>query len=166
MKKIIFTVLIAGLLSGCETLPFEMQTRSNLVAQNEDQRIVQESQRRLAGRIETLEMEIGQISRDLEMLRKQLDARCAAIEQKSESDKREMVARLSGELDKLIQQTSKTAAPLPAAANRGIEHIVKPGETLYIICKAYGVSAQTVIEVNKIKDPGKIAAGQKLFIPQ
>ncbi|MCU0857681.1 MAG: LysM peptidoglycan-binding domain-containing protein [Pontiellaceae bacterium] len=163
MKNFVFAVLLSMSLSGCETI--QVQTRSSRAALTEDQRISQENQRRLAGRIETLEMEIGQLNRDLEILRKQLDVRCAAIEQKSEADKREMVARLSGELDKLMKQASKVSAPAPVS-NRGIEHVVQTGETLYIICKAYGVSAQTVIDVNKIKDPGKISVGQKLFIPQ
>jgi len=167
MKKLFFLLLAAGLLSGCETMPLQLQTRADRTSLSQDQLIAQENQRRLAGRLETLEMELGQINRDLSALRSQLDSRCAAIEQKSEADKREMVSRLSGELDKLMKQASASrpsAAPTPSG--KGIEHVVQPGETLYIISKAYNVSSKTIIDVNKIQDPGRLSVGQKLFIPQ
>lgn len=169
MKNFIFVVLIAIGLTGCETMPFQVQTRADRAAMTEDQFIAQENLQRMAGRLETLEMENGRISRDLEALKSQLASRCASIERKSEDDKREMVTRLSGELDKLIKQTSAPApapAAKPAAGSRGIEHVIKPGETLYIISKAYGVSAKTIIDVNKIQDPTHLSVGQKLFIPQ
>jgi outer membrane murein-binding lipoprotein Lpp len=163
-KKIFFAVLTVGLIAGCET---QAQSRATRASINEDQLIAQENQRRMAGRIETLEMQVGQMSRDLDALRSQLDSRCAAIEQKSETDKREMVSRLSGELDKLMKQASDPAsAPRAATSGRGIEHVVQPGETLYIISKAYNVSIQTITDVNSIQDPSRLSVGQKLFIPQ
>jgi peptidoglycan hydrolase CwlO-like protein len=165
MKKLFFVLLAAGLLSGCETMPLQLQTRADRTSLSQDQLIAQENQRRLAGRLEALEMEMGQINRELSALRSQLDSRCAAIEQKSEADKREMVSRLSGELDKLMKQAS-ASRPAAAASSRGIEHVIKPGETLYIISKAYGVSAKTITDVNKIQDPSRLSVGQKLFIPQ
>jgi LysM repeat protein len=167
MKKLFFILMLAGLLTGCETMPFEMQTRADRAATSQDQLIAQESQRRMAGRLETLEMQMGQMSRDIDALKGQLSTRCAAIEQKSEADKREMVTRLSGELDKLMKQASASKpAAATTASGRGIEHVIKPGETLYIIAKAYNVSAKTIIDVNKIQDPGRLSVGQKLFIPQ
>lgn len=165
MKNFVFVVLLAIALSGCETMPLQMQTRADRAALSQDQLIAQESQRRLAGQLETLEMQMGQMNRDIDTLRSQLDTRCAAIERKSEDDKREMVSRLSGELDKLMKQASASRPAAPASA-RGIEHVVQAGETLYIISKAYGVSAKTIIDVNKIQDPSRLSVGQKLFIPQ
>jgi hypothetical protein len=164
MKNVFFVLLITGLTSGCETMPYQLQTRTDRASMTQDQLIAQENQRRLSGRLEALEMDVGRISRDLDTLRVQLDSRCAAIEQKSEADKREMVDRLSGELNKLMKQA---AASRPAAASsRGIEHTVQPGETLYIISKAYGVSSKTIIDMNKIANPDRLSVGQKLFIPQ
>jgi len=168
MKKLLFVLLTTGLLTGCETMPFQIQTPSDRAALTEDQLISQEKQLRLAGRMETLEMQVGQMSRDLDTLKSQLGTRCAALEQKSEADKREMVARLSGELDKLIKQTS---APAPAPVSKaavgayGIEHVVRSGETLYIIAKAYNVSTKSILDANKIQDAGRLSVGQKLFIP-
>lgn len=167
MKKFVFAVLMAVGLAGCETMPYQMQTRADRAALTQDQLIAQENQRRLAGRLETLEMQVGQLSRDLDTLRRQLDARCAAIEQKSEADKKEMVARLSAELDKLMKQAAAPALRGAATpSSRGIEHTVQPGETLYIISKAYGVSSKTIIDLNNIQDPDRLSVGQKLFIPQ
>lgn len=167
MKKIVFVVLTAIGLTGCESMPYQLTTPADRASMTQDQIIAQESQRRLAGRLESLEMEIGRISRDLDTLHGQLDSRCAAIEQKSEADKREMVARLSGELDKLMKQASASRPDsAPAPGGKGIEHVVQPGETLYIISKAYNVSTKTIIDVNKIQDPGRLSVGQKLFIPQ
>jgi nucleoid-associated protein YgaU len=165
MKKLFFALLTAGLLTGCETMPVQMQTRADRAALGQDQLIAQETQRRLAGRMESLEMELGRISHDLEALRVQLDSRCAAIERKSETDKRELAERLSAELDKLIKQAS-SARPAAAPSSRGIEHVVRPGETLYIISKAYGVSSKAIVDANKIQDASRLSVGQKLFIPQ
>ena len=165
MKNFVFVLMIAGVLTGCESMPFEMQTRANRTAMSQDQLIAQENQRRMAGRLESLEMQMGQMSRDLDALRNQLDVRCASIEQKSEADKREMVSRLSGELDKLMKQAS-ASRPAATATGRGIEHAVQPGETLYIIAKAYNVSSKTIIDANKLQDPDRLSVGQKLFIPQ
>lgn len=164
MKKFVFVVLMAIGLSGCETMPYELTTRADRASMTQDQMIAQENERRLAGRLDALESEIGRIRNDLDALRSRLDSRCSAIEQKSEADKREMVDRLSGELNKLMKQAS-TARPAPRPS-QGIEHTVKPGETLYIISKAYGVDSKTIINLNNIPDPNRLSAGQKLFIPQ
>ena len=43
--------------------------------------------------------------------------------------------------------------------------MVKRGETLWRICKTYGVDLQEVAELNNIEDPSKIKSGQKIFIP-
>ncbi len=48
---------------------------------------------------------------------------------------------------------------------RGIYHTVKPKETLWRIAKTYGVSLQTLAEINNIDAPAQITVGQKLFIP-
>jgi len=52
----------------------------------------------------------------------------------------------------------KKAAP-------GIYHTVQKKESLWRICKAYGASIQDVAELNNIKDPSLIKAGDRIFIP-
>ena len=50
-------------------------------------------------------------------------------------------------------------------SGRGFYHAVQPGETLYRIGKAYGVSYRRLADVNGIKDPSHISVGQRLLIP-
>ncbi|MDR1932248.1 MAG: LysM peptidoglycan-binding domain-containing M23 family metallopeptidase [Spirochaetales bacterium] len=46
-----------------------------------------------------------------------------------------------------------------------ITHIVRDGETLYSIARRYGTSAETLMRVNKIEDPGKLRPGTRLILP-
>ena len=163
-KTLLLTLITTLLLSGCQ--PYQGQ--ATRIRQTEDRLIEQENQRRMVGRIETLEMEIGRISRELDNQRRTLETRCAAIEQKSETDKRELIARLTVQLEKLIKQAAPPApAPDASAGNAyGYEHIVRQGETLSTIAKAYNVTTKAIIEANKIKDANRLSIGQKLFIPE
>lgn len=52
------------------------------------------------------------------------------------------------------------------ACGGGVYHQVRPGDTLYRIGKAYGVSAERLAKVNQIRDPSRIYVGQKVFIPE
>jgi murein DD-endopeptidase MepM/ murein hydrolase activator NlpD len=51
----------------------------------------------------------------------------------------------------------------PALA--GIVHVVKRGETVYRIAKAYGIDPADLMETNGISDPRSIAIGAELFVP-
>ncbi|MBL7016787.1 MAG: LysM peptidoglycan-binding domain-containing protein [Kiritimatiellales bacterium] len=164
MTKMILTALTATLLlSGCQ--PYQTQaTRAN---QTEDQLIQQENQRRMAGRVEILEREIGRISRELDALRQTLDSRYTQLERKTEDDKRELIARLTAQLEQLLaQKPAPTRTPSGGGTVQGYEHIVRQGETLSTIAKAYNVTAKAIIESNQIKNPDRLSIGQKLFIPE
>jgi lipoprotein NlpD len=52
-----------------------------------------------------------------------------------------------------------------AACSRQIHHRVRPGENLYRIGKAYGVSVERLARANRLRDPSLIRAGQRLLIP-
>jgi len=58
-------------------------------------------------------------------------------------------------------------ATKPQAASRvsGIEHVVREGETLWAIAKAYGLEDMDIYRANDIEDPANLPAGQKLLIP-
>jgi len=63
--------------------------------------------------------------------------------------------------------SSRTAFP-PAGATKkidGVHHIVRPGENLYRIGKAYDVPFAELAQVNGIRDAAQIRVGQRLFIP-
>src|SRR5262249_45735162 len=51
------------------------------------------------------------------------------------------------------------------AGPAGLRHRVAPGENLYRIGKAYGVSHQELARLNGIKDPDRIEVGQTIVIP-
>jgi murein DD-endopeptidase MepM/ murein hydrolase activator NlpD len=45
-----------------------------------------------------------------------------------------------------------------------VEHVVRPGETLYRIAQVYGVSVQRLMEANHLSDPRDLRVGQSLLI--
>jgi N-acetylmuramoyl-L-alanine amidase len=55
------------------------------------------------------------------------------------------------------------AAPAPPAAPR--LHVVRPGEHLTGIARKYGLTIAAVVAANRIADPSRIYAGQRLAIP-
>ncbi|MFQ5802610.1 MAG: M23 family metallopeptidase [Candidatus Methylomirabilales bacterium] len=53
----------------------------------------------------------------------------------------------------------------PKRRPQGIHHVVKSGENLFRIGKAYDVNYQELARINKIADLHRIRAGQRIFIP-
>ena len=53
----------------------------------------------------------------------------------------------------------------PHVREKGVYHAVERHQTLYRICKTYGVDINRVASVNRIPDHGKIDVGQRIFIP-
>ncbi|MBW2040137.1 MAG: M23 family metallopeptidase [Deltaproteobacteria bacterium] len=47
----------------------------------------------------------------------------------------------------------------------GVYHTVERHQTLWRICKTYGVDMDKVARINRIKDKNKIEVGQRIFIP-
>jgi murein DD-endopeptidase MepM/ murein hydrolase activator NlpD len=50
-------------------------------------------------------------------------------------------------------------------SSRPVEHVVRPGETVYHIARAYGVSVQSLLEANHLSDSRDLRVGQSLLIP-
>jgi lipoprotein NlpD len=48
---------------------------------------------------------------------------------------------------------------------KGVYHLVERHQTLYRICKTYGVDLQEIAALNGITDTSKIQTGQRIFIP-
>jgi len=60
----------------------------------------------------------------------------------------------------------KSPAPTPPARPAAnVFHVVKPGENLFRIGKAYDVSFEELAKANRLKDASQIYVGQKLLIP-
>jgi murein DD-endopeptidase MepM/ murein hydrolase activator NlpD len=53
----------------------------------------------------------------------------------------------------------------PSKRAQGFYHVVKPGENLFRIGKAYDVSYKELARINRIKEAGQIRVGEKIFIP-
>jgi LysM repeat protein len=174
-----FAATSALLLAGCATYT-DLQSTELTAQQNYE--LMREDYQRLKGKVEGLEMQLEQLRGDMDRARSgpasqvqalqgsldQLDQRLRAEESARQRDKQEIIDSLSGKITKIIS----TAAPAPrpkTAARRaggdGYEHVVEPGQTISAIAAAYGVKASDIMEANGISDPGKLRAGQKLFVP-
>jgi len=53
----------------------------------------------------------------------------------------------------------------PSPTKSGVYHVVEKHQTLYRICKTYGVDIKEVASINRIIDHSKIRVGQRIFIP-
>jgi lipoprotein NlpD len=71
------------------------------------------------------------------------------------------------------RRASLRPPPIPLApaaqhdepALEGIVHVVRRGETVYRIARAYGIDPADLMETNGIADPRTLAAGTELFVP-
>jgi murein DD-endopeptidase MepM/ murein hydrolase activator NlpD len=63
--------------------------------------------------------------------------------------------------------TRSPAPPLPSEKRgHGVYHIVRSGETMFRIGKAYDVPFEEIARLNGIKNPDQIRIGQAIFIPE
>lgn len=53
----------------------------------------------------------------------------------------------------------------PRVSGGGIYHEVRPGENLYRIGKAYGISHRELARVNNLENPDRVDVGRRLYIP-
>ncbi len=66
---------------------------------------------------------------------------------------------------RLVAILAVCAATSVLGCATGITHVVAPGENLYRIGKAYGMSYSKLARVNRIRTPYELAPGDRLFIP-
>ncbi|HAS82847.1 MAG TPA: hypothetical protein DCS43_09305 [Verrucomicrobia bacterium] len=95
----------------------------------------------------------------------------AAIHQqlKAQSQEQDRVRReLADELGGRIEKILKTAQPTPPPRKQqaGYVHVVKTGQTLSEIARAYNSKSELIIKANNLKNPNDIRVGQELFIPE
>ena len=80
------------------------------------------------------------------------------------------VAGCAGKARQISGPVSIPARPAAQEASSneeadGVHHIVRPGQTLWRIARAYGVTMEEIAQANGIEDPTLITSGQPLFIP-
>lgn len=63
-----------------------------------------------------------------------------------------------------ISVINKPPPPPPPPSEESL-YLVRPGDTLPGIAQRFGTNIPTLVALNRITDPGKIAAGQRLIIP-
>lgn len=54
---------------------------------------------------------------------------------------------------------------IASTGNKFFSYIIKPGDTLYGLSKSYGITVAELAQINNIKNPNLIFAGEKLLIP-
>ncbi len=64
----------------------------------------------------------------------------------------------------LVVTSSATAAPAYGPSGYAV-HVVEPGDTLFSIARAYGVSPYEIAKANSLMDPNQLYPGQALVIP-
>ncbi len=149
----------------------------------------------LRQRVGALELANEQLNRDNNALQDKANRSYATVEQLNKAiadvnrtlqselgdQKREILAHVSGQLEKLGRQTNaaldamaKSQVTRPAVQTtfsddfpkEGVNYTVVAGDTLSGIARKTGGKLSDIRNANKIADDTKIRVGQTLFIPQ
>lgn len=67
------------------------------------------------------------------------------------------------------ESTTTSTTSVPATTTTALtavrEYTVQPGESLFAIAERFNLSAPALVELNKIKNPDRVAAGTVLKLP-
>jgi LysM repeat protein len=169
-------------------LSAQSDPRSELAALRQDLLLLNQ-------RVGELTMTVEQLTRENTALQEKTGRSYATVEQLNKAiadvnrtiqselgeQKREVLAQVAGQMEKLGRQTNaaldalaKNQATRPVVQTtftdnfpkEGINYTVQAGDTLAVIARKNNAKLQDIINANKISDPTRILAGQTLFIPQ
>lgn len=149
---------------------------------------LREEIRRLNARLDATDAEVGRMQGDLMSSRSSqpsmasaaqlqsvktevddLQRQIRAVDAARAKDKKAIYDDLTKKISKLLKSSSSSSSRSSSrrrtGSQSGIEHVVKPGQTLSQIAAAYGVTTKVLVEENGLKNANAIFAGQKLFIP-
>jgi len=171
--------LVGAMGTGCETISAQGQSRrvTETRATYEVEALRAELQRieqRVAGMEAEREMLHGHIKGLRDTLVESDNRRAAELvsihqqlkAQSAEQDRirRELADELGGRIEKIL----KASQPPPPSRKQqaGYVHVVKTGQTLSEIARAYNSKSETIIKANNLKTPNDIRVGQELFIPE
>jgi chromosome segregation ATPase len=176
------SLLAVGLMllaSGCETIA-QKRAREE-TRQRENELLAQEQNRRMQGRLQTVEMELQRLDGEIVETRREsedvveaelqvlerrlgdLEQQLASLEQQRVKDRQEIIDILSRKVAELMNKNRSVSTG--RRSEYGYEHTVEPGQTLSEIAAAYGVSTKAIIRENNLKNPDQLRVGQQLFIP-
>ena len=177
MKNMTFLLVAVAIMgSGCETLSGRQRRQSETRLHHEITNMkasIQRLEQRLDGleagredvyaQLADLQLNQDRVAAQRGAELEALDSKLAAQKAAAERTRKELVDKLSRKMADII----KTSAPANAVRSEsGYEHVVKPGETLSEIAKAYGVKVSVITKSNSLKNPDDLRVGQKLFIPE
>lgn len=188
MKRLFIASLLV--LAGCDTTSRQIQQEQ--LSQRQTIQELQEQQESLNVNLQSTQEENARLHQQIEELRMELQAsrqtsstyasdinRLDELVQKMnssrEKERQVILDEVSQELARISKKSASahsTDSGLAAAPSSkkpisevGYEHVVKKGETLFAIAKAYGVTSAKIARANKIQVKTPLKAGQVLFIP-
>ena len=136
-------------------------------------RQTQENLNRVGGDLQSLQSEISRLNSEIIRLQDlrandvaNTESQIHQLQAKQAQDKQEIIAALSRQIETLLKNQPAPAQNSGGGSDYGIEHVVRSGETLSAIAKAYGVTPTAIIKSNNLKNPNRLIVGQKLFVPQ
>lgn len=179
------------LMSGCVTT-YEDRAKHQVHMQS-DFNLLEEKSRQMNGRVEGVEMQLEDVQRTMDELRREtsgsgqamtdatssrldaLETKLSNLEVNRERDRQEIIDKLTEKITAIMNtrpstvpvSAPRTTGPRPTTTSEyGYEHQVQPGETLSQIAASYGVSMQSIIDANTIQNANDVKAGTKLFVPE
>ena len=177
MQRMTFLLVAMAVLgSGCETISGRQRRQSETRLYNEivnmkasiqrlEQRVegIEAGREDLYAQVANLQAEQDRTASKRGAELEALDSKLAAQKAAAERTRKEMLEKLSHKMADIMRTSTPTSA---TRTESGYEHVVKPGETLSEIAKAYGVKTGIITKANNLKNPDDLRVGQKLFIPE
>lgn len=173
---------ISSLLTGIKNLQGNIRTLSdNLQSMSEFEKKQEERisriQVQLQGQLNAVVEEVGQenlrLRGEAAEMRKDIaafqglintvDGRVQSLGSQLKDVVEGRIRRLENQIREVIVRQEKLAAAARAAPSG--EHVVQEGETLSTIARRYGVTVETIMQVNGLSNANLIRVGQRLRIP-
>jgi LysM repeat protein len=162
-------------------VPMGLQAQDSLPGTIQDAEAERRQLLKAADQIEILVHKTGKLEKELTETRERLDE----LEKANRELKLEMEAAqaahrkerdaLLDEVSKLLAESQGAAEPPPAgvaaSSDEGYEHVVKKGQSLWAIAKAFqdqgvSVTVEDIRKANRLGQNDLLQVGQKLFIPK
>ncbi|MEI7435649.1 MAG: LysM peptidoglycan-binding domain-containing protein [bacterium] len=176
-----FAALFLLASGGCVTM-----TQADYAQQQSEMDTLREDLQKVRERQQAVDMELQALHRDIETTRagasdaglrarlEEQDRRIQTLAAARSADRQEIVDDISRRVAAMMngggaartpgKASSGRASQAPAKTETGYEHVVKSGETLSAIAKAYGTTSSAILKASNLKSDN-IRVGQKLFVP-
>lgn len=173
------------------------QTATDFARMNQDVLMLNERVQKLMLAVDVMQRENEQLKRTLdaqvkaqsallarfESYTSSIDARLAGGSSRESLMKKEIIAEVSQQINKLAAETQKAIDALAKAQSstpqistsvnfsedypqEGIAYVVQPGDTLSGIAKKFNSTVRDIQNANRIANPSGLQAGKTIFVPQ